>query len=162
MPAKPAADAGGVLVTKTPVDLRAVAGKRYQLEYEESHRGKADEPWLLLIPCQCGHIYPHSDKLLGVATNGRGSLTQKIARLPGVEVVQDGDDGINAVFPASLFAKVAAIVKPKRKRQVSAKERERLASMGKANLAKARQAHVQSARSSQNRPQTVPVDTLAV
>jgi hypothetical protein len=148
-----------VLVTKTPIDLRAVAGKRYRVEYEESHSGKSDNPWLLIIPCQCGHIYPHSDKLLGVATDGRGSLTQKIARLPGVEVVQDGDDGINAVFPPGLFAKVAAIVKPKRKRQLTPEQR---AINGKRLAKFAFKPAAQSARSSQNRPQTVPVDTLAV
>ena len=54
-------------MTLTPIDLRAIAGTRYRLAYEESHSGKGDEPWLRIIPCEPGHVYPHSDKLLGVA-----------------------------------------------------------------------------------------------
>jgi hypothetical protein len=108
------------------IDLRTVAGSRYHVEYEQSHRGKAEEPWLLIIPCQRGHIYQHSDELLGVATDCR-SAGLALAKLPGVQVMQEGVDGFNLVFGPKLLPKVAKIVKPKRRRQLSAVQRERLA-----------------------------------
>jgi hypothetical protein len=77
---------------------------------------------LLIIPCAHGHIYHHSAELLGVATNTRSVL--KVAKLPGVTVIQESDDGFNLVSGPKLLPKVAKIVKPKRKRQMSAIQRE--------------------------------------
>src|SRR5436190_13981300 len=101
-----------------PIDLCTIAGNRYRLDHDPSHKGRgAPDAWLLTIPAQHGHFYPHSAELFGFATKSRqAGLT--IAKLPGVEIWQDGADGMNLVFPASQFAKVAAIVRPKRKRQV--------------------------------------------
>jgi hypothetical protein len=131
------------------INLRERYSKRYRIEYDPAYvaehgkRARADDPWLQTIPCQRGHLYPHGGSLLGVATNGRGPTTAAIARLPGVTVVQDGDDGINAVFPPELLPKVAALVKPRRKRQLSPEQRERLASVGKATRLTAKQPGVQ-------------------
>jgi hypothetical protein len=117
-------------MTPAPIDLRAVAGKRYRVEYEASRIGRAEDPWLLIIPCRYGHVYPHSADLLGVAIDSR-ILGRKLAKLPGVEIWQEGADGMNLVFPPERFAAVAAIVRPKRRRQLSAIQaelvRERLA-----------------------------------
>src|SRR5262245_13801374 len=94
------------LLTPAPIDLRKIAGKRYRLEYEPSHKGRADDAWLLVIPCRYGHIYPHGSKLsklLGVATDSR-TIGLRLAKLPRVEVWQEGSDGMNLVFPPELFA----------------------------------------------------------
>jgi len=108
----------------TPINLRGRFGNRYKIDYDPAHTGRKDDPWLQVIDCQRGHIYPHSTELLGVATNGRGPTAKAIARMPGVTVVQDGDDGINAVFPVELFPKVAKLIKPRRKRQLTAEQRQ--------------------------------------
>src|SRR5262245_23210935 len=141
-------------MTPDPIDLHAVAGKRYQVE----PTSRQTDLWELTIPFRHGHVYPHSGELLGVATNTR-SMGLRLAKLAGVEVWQEGDNGFNVVFPPRLFAAVAKIVKPKRKRQLTPKQR--LAAVER--LAKHRFKHAaQRGKRGQNRPQTVPVDTLAV
>ena len=67
---------------------------KYRIEYDASKQGRGDDPLLQQIACRHGHIYVHSDSLLGVGTDKRGSVAAAIARLPGVEVWQDADDGI--------------------------------------------------------------------
>jgi len=148
-------------VTKPPIDLRTVAGKRYQVEYEESHRGKRDDPWLLIIPCQRGHVYVFSSELLGVATDGR-KIAQRIAKLPGAEIWQEADDGMNVLFPLKAFPQVAKLVKPKRKRKLTEKQRNRRASQGTANLRKHRLTKTQSDFPRLEDEILPPVDVLAV
>src|SRR2546426_709429 len=101
-------------MTIAPINLREKFGHRYRIEHAPAHRGRKDHPWLQIIPCKRGHIYPHGGNLLGVATNGRGSTAKAIARLQGVTVLQEGEDGINAVFPVELLPHVAKLVKPRR------------------------------------------------
>jgi hypothetical protein len=100
---------------------------KYQIEYDPAHK-RGDDPWMQVIPCHYGHIYPQGGELLAVATNGR-KVGLKLAKLPGVTVLQDGDDGMNIAFPITALPKVAAIMKPRRRRKVTEKERERLAGM---------------------------------
>ena len=64
------------------IDLRQIAGKRYRIGRDEAYaaeygaRGFTDDPWLITIPAQFGHFYPHSDKLIGFATNNRGHVAR--------------------------------------------------------------------------------------
>jgi hypothetical protein len=105
----------------TCVDLRSLFGHLYKIRHEESYWAerpefrKEEEPWLLIIQCVHGHIYPHGDDLLAWSSSGRGPIVNKVCRLPYVEVVQDGDDGVNATFPLAHFQEVAEIVKPKKR-----------------------------------------------
>lgn len=124
----------------TCIDLKARFGHRYRVDYEESYRAecgdsaRAHDPWLLTIPCRHGHIYPHGGELLAASTNRRGPITNRLAALPCVCVVQDGDDGINVLFHASDLDKVAAILKPKRRRRLSPEHRVKLTTAGIAAL----------------------------
>jgi hypothetical protein len=61
--------------------------------------------------------------MLAAATNTRGPIARRLAALPCIRAVQDGDDGINLVFHVSDFAKVAAILKPRRKRQLTPEQK---------------------------------------
>jgi hypothetical protein len=120
----------------TCVDLKAQFGDRFRITYEESYsadRGdgaRAQDPWLLIMPCRYGRIYPHGGDLLGASTDRRGATARALAALPGVRVVQDGSDGINVTFPKAEFEAVAAIMKPKRRRVLTAEQRERLVAIG--------------------------------
>src|SRR4051812_47664134 len=108
------------------INLREQFGRQYRIGHDPAYaaehggRGRTDDPWLQILLCRRGHIYPHGGDLLGVATNSRGSTATAIATLPGVIVVQDADDGINAIFPLSMFEQIAQLIKPRRKRQLSA------------------------------------------
>lgn len=93
--------------------------------YQVDRAGKRNDPWLQVIPCKYGEIYPHGE-LPAVATNGR-KIGLKVAKLPGAIVLQDGTDGMNIAFLVAAFPAVAKIVKPRRKRKVTAEQLERLA-----------------------------------
>jgi hypothetical protein len=139
-------------------------GDRFKIGRDPAHaaehgeRGRAIDPWLLVIICRSGHIYVHSRDRLGVATNNRGATARALVSLPGVEVLQDGDDGLNAAFPLEAFDQVAAILNPRRRRRLSPEHRQRLVAMGKANLNMVNSAHVGFAGRALIRAQTVQDD----
>ncbi len=116
--------------TMNCIDLKDRFGDRYKVEYEESYyadRGegaRAEGPWLMIIPCRHGHVYPHGGDLLGVSTNGKGPITRKIGELACTTVVQDSDEGVNATFHVNHFAQVAEVMKPHRRRQWTDEQRE--------------------------------------
>ncbi len=106
------------------MNLKARYGDKYRIAREKG--SKPRDPAGFTIPCRRGHpIYAHGRNLLGVATNGRG-IVKRLLAVPGLKVTQYGDDGINAVFPPESFAAVAAIVRPKRRRKLSAAHRAKL------------------------------------
>jgi hypothetical protein len=111
------------------IDLKSRFGRQYQIAYEESYeadRGRharSPEPWLVVIPCQFGHIYPQGGELLAASTNHRGPVANRLASLPCSALVQDGDDGVNVVFHVDDFAAVARVMKPKRRRALSPEKR---------------------------------------
>jgi len=111
------------------IDLKEHFGNRYKVTHEESYQaesgesGRLHDPWLLKIPCTNGHIYPHGSDFLAASTNHRRRVAKRLAALPGVEVRQDGDDGINVVFHVDDFEEVAAIMHPRRKRRLTTDQR---------------------------------------
>ena len=103
------------------LNLRDLHGDRYRVATEESRPAKGEgsqtaDPWLLVIPCQNGHICPWGSDLLAACTNGRGSIAKRLTELPFVTVEQDGSDGVNASFHPERIEEVAQIMRPKRKR----------------------------------------------
>jgi hypothetical protein len=118
------------------VNLRERFGRQYRVTYEESYyaeRGdgaRADDPALQIIRCERGHIYPWDASMLAASTDTRGSTARKLAALDFTTVHQDGDDGMTILFPVERFPEVAALMHPRRRRQVSEAERARLAAMG--------------------------------
>ena len=52
-------------MTAECVNLKARFGGRFKVVYEESYaaerggHGRAEDPWLMVIPCQHGEIYPY-------------------------------------------------------------------------------------------------------
>lgn len=145
------------------INLKKRFGKQYRVRHEESLQAEnsefrtEEEPWLQIILCQRGHIYPYGEELLAVSTDHRGKTSNKIMSLPYVKVLQEGDDGINATFPAKHFDEIAKIMGARRKRQMSPEQRaasmERLAKYGFQHAS-------QSTGGGQERIQTPQVDTL--
>jgi hypothetical protein len=122
---------------KTCINLRERFGKRFRIRYEESYRAQygprawTPDPWLMIIPCRHGHVFPWGGDKLAASTNRRGGIARNIMALPGVTVHQDGSDGITAVFHVDRFEAVAAIMLPKRRRVASEAEKERLRHLGR-------------------------------
>ena len=118
-------------------DLKTLAGGKYRLQRDESYFAEHGESsrmpdrWLLIIPCAHGQIFPFGAGLLGASTNGRGGIAGRLAALPGCRVHQDGDDGLTVVFPEAMFAAVAAILKPRRRRRWSEAQRAKAIAEGR-------------------------------
>lgn len=111
------------------IDLKEQFGHRYRVIHEESYRAergdsaRVHDPWLLTIPCKFGHIYPHGGELLGASTDHDGRIANRLALLPRVRIIQDGDDGVNVVFHINELPNVASIMKPRRRRVLTAEQR---------------------------------------
>ena len=111
------------------INLRERFGDVYKVELEESYhadRGenaRTEDPWLQVLLCQHGHIYPHGRDVLAASTNTRGGIARKLAALDCTTVVQDGSDGINATFHVRDFERVAELMKPKRRRRLTVEQR---------------------------------------
>jgi hypothetical protein len=111
------------------IDLKERFGRRYRVEYEESYYAEygpnvhTHDPWYMILPCQKGHIFPHGDNLLGVATNSRGPVVKRLQAIRGLRILQDGDDGINAVFLVDVFEDVAKVMNPRRRRRLSPEQK---------------------------------------
>jgi hypothetical protein len=128
------------------VNLKEQFGKKYRVTYEESYhadRGagaRIADPWLLIVPCRYGHIFPHGTDTLAASVDGHPTVAGMLRRLPCCQIHQDGDFGeLTVIFGVADFAKVARIMRPRRRRVISEAERDRLRAMG---FTKGPQAHV--------------------
>ncbi len=121
----------------TCINLKERFGRRFRVVYEESYRAdrghaaRAEQPWLMIVPGRYGHIFPHGGNLLAASVDGYAKVAGVLRRLPCCRIHQDGDAGeLTVVFDAADFAKVAKIIRARRRRQVSAQEQDRLQGMG--------------------------------
>ena len=102
--------------------------KSFRVRLEQG--GLRSDPYAEFIPGQHGDIYIHAPGVFGVSTHRSGGIARKLRGLAFVTIRQDGDDGINATFPAERFKAVAKLVKPRRRRQLTAEQRANLAKHG--------------------------------
>lgn len=98
------------------VNLCADYGARYVVKFEESRQGRERDPWLMVLPCKIGHVFPWGGSKLAASVDGYPRLAKRIASLPTARVHQDGDDGTTIVFDVAQFDAVAKIMRPKRRR----------------------------------------------
>jgi hypothetical protein len=118
------------------VNLKERFGRQYRVRYEESYhaqygpRAYTVDPWLMIIPCQHGHIYPQGGNMLASSTHKPGATAKRLKAIQGVTLHQDGADGVTVLFPVDHFDAVAEIMRPRRRRVVSESERERLRILG--------------------------------
>ena len=151
----------------TCINLKERFGDRCRIEYEESYyaergdHGRLEDPWLMLIPCQHGHICPWGGEILAACTDKRGPVAKKLVELPVTEMWQDGDDGVNVKFHVDHFDQVEEIIKPKRRRRLSPEQRERLIEAGW-NHRFANNNGAQHAPGERRRTKGTGPDTLAV
>ena len=126
-----------VVSTAGYIDLQASFGTQFKVGYEESYygecgdRARTPDPWLMILMCQHGHVYPHGGTKLAASTNRRGAVARALAKLPCCNVHQDSDDGVTVLFDVADFPQVATLLKPRRKRQLSAEQMARLVEAGR-------------------------------
>ena len=135
----------------TCIDLTELCGKKYRVTYEESYyaqygpKAYTNDPWLKIIPCQNGHIYPHGGNRLAVSANSRKLLANLMA-VPGAELWQDASDGVTILFDVANFEQVAQIMKPRTVRHLSEEHRRKLTESGTEALKRYRNANVESSK----------------
>jgi len=118
------------------INLKEMFGERFKIDVEESYYAERPEfraaelPWLMMIPCQNGHICPWGGSNLAACTNGSGAIAKRLKDLSFTTVAQDGADGANVVFDVAHFDQVAEIMLPRRRRRLSPEARQRLAEAG--------------------------------
>ncbi len=150
------------------VNLKKVFGDRYRITRDDSYfaeRGesaRAEDPWLQVVPCQHGHIYPYGGQMLVASTAKRGRVARELLALAVTTLFRDGDDGLDVLFHVSHFEQVAELLKPRRRRRLSEAQRERLANMGRENLRRQREVNVQAPSRPLERTQAVGVDSSAL
>ena len=108
------------------VNLRERFGRQYRVEHEESyyaqhgHHARVADPWLMVIPCVHGHIYPHGGNMLAASVDGHPNVAGALWRLKCCRVQQNGDFGeLTVLFDVADFAKVAAVMRSKWRRVMS-------------------------------------------
>jgi hypothetical protein len=109
-------------VQSTCINLLERFGKDYRVTLDPAARTKAQkrDPWMMTIPCRGGvTIYPYGHDRLAVEVDGHPKLAKRLADIPGVTLYQDGDQEATLLFDVALFAQVAALVKPCRRRRLS-------------------------------------------
>jgi len=119
------------------INLKRRFYRRYRVTYEESYwaeygpGARVEDPWLMILLCRYGHIYPHGGQMLAVSVDGHPNVAGRLRRLSCCRVHQDGDfEELAVIFDVADFAQVAEIMRPRRRRQVSPAERERLRAIG--------------------------------
>jgi hypothetical protein len=91
-----------------------------------------DDPWYYQIPCDFGIIYPHGADTLALEIDYHNPTANRVLKIPGTRLSQDGDFEKTILFSLSLFDQVAEIVKPKRRRVLTPEQRAALAEAGSA------------------------------
>jgi len=102
----------------TPIDLRAEYGQRWNIGLDEAAAGRWSDPWNFKVICRYGDICPWGGDLLAVSTAKAGAVANRLMKIPGIDVVHNGDDGVTVTFPSSMLKAVAAVVKPRSLRRV--------------------------------------------
>jgi hypothetical protein len=111
------------------IDLRAAFGQQFRIGRDEAYqadygeRARLDDPWLCIIPCQHGHVFPYGGTTLGASTNRQGGIAKRILALSCCTLYQDGTDGITVLFDLADFGEVAAIMRPRRRRRLTTAQR---------------------------------------
>ncbi len=119
------------------VNLRQKFGQRYRIQfdpaYEAEHgkRGRSDDPWLQVIPCHRGEIYPLVDEYLVASTRASGSIANRLRSLSCCSILRDGDDGVDVKFHNDDYRKVFNLMSPRGAQTLSEERRENLIEAGR-------------------------------
>jgi hypothetical protein len=135
-PPHPAGSASG------PVNLKDEFGNRYRIEKDSAFDHEASpaaRQWLYTIPCANGGREAHlfswgyrggGRELAFYGSQKSGSLKDDLEAIAGIVVEQDAGDVFVASFPLSQFLAVAALVRPKERRRLSAERKHDLLAAG--------------------------------
>jgi hypothetical protein len=119
------------------INLQGHFGNRYKVVFEESYYAERPEfraqeaPWLMIVPCRYGHIYPWGQERLAVFCESPRLGLQLLA-IPDATLHTDGSDGLTILFPADHFEVVAQIMEAHKRRRLSEARKQQLREVGEA------------------------------
>jgi hypothetical protein len=120
----------------TCVDLRATFGTQLRYQWDDAYAAERPEfraheaPWLTLIPCRHGKIFPWGGNRLAGHCTGGLPRRRALAALPGTRIVQGAVRGcpeIVVLFGVDQIEAVAELLQARRPRQLSPEQRAALA-----------------------------------
>jgi hypothetical protein len=119
------------------LNLAQLFGGRYVVRQDPAHpRHSPADPWMMLLRSRIGVIFPYGQHLLGVEIEGRPSIRKRLDGLGCCRRYLAGERFGCWLFHVRDFERVAAVVKPARKRGWTDSERKERAGQLKANLRK--------------------------
>jgi len=124
---------------RTCIDLKKEFGSRYLIDRDPAYfaeygpKPRVSDPWYWIIRTRTGHIYPQGGTKLAVSVDGHRGIVAKLKRLPFCQLQQDGTDGATFIFDVAECKRVARVVKPRRRRQLSPAQRACLLERGKSS-----------------------------
>jgi hypothetical protein len=108
------------------VNLMEQFGTKYRVGWDPARKAPDMDPWLMVMACERGEIYPHGGDLLVAEVDGRCRTRLRLRQLDCVTVKQDGDDFLAVTFHVRDFAEIAKILKPRRRRQLTEAQKQAL------------------------------------
>jgi hypothetical protein len=110
------------------INLLECYGDVYRVAYDAAydpkgkHRANRDR-WYMVLPCRFGAVYPVGGDVLAAEVLHHPGAAKKLRAMKGVGVFNEGDDGVTVRFPAALFDRVAAVLRPRKRRRLSEEQR---------------------------------------
>jgi len=127
--------------TPIPINLKEQYRDRFKIGIDEAAfcDGESKKnPWYFMILCKYGDIYPVSDKKLGFHCTGERIRGRLHKEHPEIDVQNWSDDGEAIfIFDQEQFDIIADYAKPRRRRRLKNKDRQRLANAGRRSRFKA-------------------------
>ena len=110
------------------VDLRKTFPGQYRFEWDEAYAAERSDyraveaPWLTIISCKFGKIFPWGGRKLAAYCPAGGAKRNELLRLDCVKVAQGGGSEVVVTFDVADIDQVAKVMKPRKRRQHSAEE----------------------------------------
>lgn len=109
------------------MDLKATFGRRYRYDWDEAYwterpdYRKVEAPWLQIIPCKLGKMFPWGGRKRAAFCDAGGSKRRELESLLCVEIAQGGTPGTEVIvtFDVAEIEQVAQVLKARRPRQIS-------------------------------------------
>lgn len=109
------------------INLKERFGKVYRIKHDEAVQERAErkDPWMMIITCKWGIIYPQGGTKLAAEVDRHPTAARALQKMAGVEQTQEGDLELENtfVFDVSLFDQVGEVLKPKRRRVLTAEHK---------------------------------------
>lgn len=104
------------------INLKTRYGKTYRISWDEA-KEHPNDPWMMQIKGRKGIIYPYGGEYLCAEVDYRPKIAGRLERM-GFELIQDGDEEKTFRFHVKDFDRMAEVLMPYRRPQLTEEQRE--------------------------------------